>query len=75
MKTYEIWSEGFRIMSEHADAHMIGKAKGNSFREACVQFVHDNPEWALNSNFNEEKLTHWGCGLFDNEEEARKSFG
>lgn len=76
MKTYDIWSEGYRIMCEYSDAHIMGKGQGNSFREACIQCFNSrpkDPEWAF--NFNEEKLTFWGCKLFDNETDARKNFG
>ena len=73
MKTYDIWSEGYRIMCEQGRAHLMGTAQGNSFREACVNFFASYKEPV--DNFNEERLTHWGCKLFDNEADAKKNFG
>lgn len=67
--TYAIWSEGYRATSEVGDATFHGEAKGTSFKDACENFFKKDPY------FDAVRLTYWGCELFDNEEDARKSFG
>lgn len=47
---------------------------GRTFREAVETLVAETKDHDK-SYFNLEHLTYWGCRLFDNEIEARKSFG
>lgn len=72
MKTYEIWSEGFRATGDVGYAQRMGTAQGNTFREACINFAKTNKPFR--AYFGEKNLTHWGCRLFDNENDARKAF-
>lgn len=69
---YHIWSEGYRATGGQLGASYHGCYEGDTFEEACKQ-------WALSSSepnlFDPKKLTYWGCRLFDNEIDARKSFG
>jgi len=69
MIVFEIWSEGFHIMQEKAQASLVARVEANSFREACIKHYKDN------ISFNEQRLTHWGCQLFDNKQDAQKNFG
>lgn len=69
MKEYNIWSEGFIVMEGRSGAHYHGKIKANSFKEACDNFFKND------SLYSPERMTYWGCKLFDNEQEARKSYG
>lgn len=69
MRQYEIWSEGYITNGERAGAHFHGRAMGDTFAEACRRLFKDD------YNYDDEKGTHWGCRLFDNEDDARKSFG
>lgn len=73
MKSYEIWSEGFHVMEGRSPAHFHGIAEGHDFKEACKNFAILDSEFAR--YFDEERMTHWGCRLFDNETEARQAFG
>lgn len=66
---YEIWSEGYNDMGNIGSAHKHGEQEADSFDQACVIFFVDD------KFFNGKLLTYWGCRLFDNEAEARKSFG
>lgn len=75
MKDFEIWTEGYSFNGgDHGIAQFICKSKGNTFREACINAYKAGlfKNWG---NFNEEHLTLWGCGLYSNEQDARKSFG
>ena len=69
MKEYEIWSEGYAATGESAPAHLHGKQEAESFFEACLIFFKGS------YLFNVDRMTYWGCRLFDNETDARKSFG
>jgi hypothetical protein len=69
IKEYEIWSEGFVATGQHGFAHHHGRCSAGSFKDACKTFFKDD------TCFNEDRLTYWGCRLFDNEKEARETFG
>lgn len=71
-RIYDVWSEGFAATGEHGSAVFMGSAQADSFAEACAK-VCDTPD--RRSSFNSDSLTFWGCQLFDNEADARKSFG
>ena len=69
-REFEVWMEGFKFSEdEFSKASLRGKVKANSFVEACRILFKDD------SLFNEEQMSYWGCGLFDNETEARKFLG
>ncbi len=75
---YNIWSEGFRTTGEEGKAHYVGFGYGYSFQEACDNFFSSFSEEELNTKFggyNSKYGTIWGCNLFDNEVDARKSIG
>lgn len=69
---YEVWMEGYRCMEGSSKAKYLGKYDTNTFKEACDLSMkeHGYEDW-----YDEEKLTMWGCKLFDNESDARKNFG
>ena len=70
---YNIWSEGFIVMEARDGASCMGKSKGRNFREACKNFMkHHDPK---NEYYDSKNNTYWGCKLFDNETDARASFG
>lgn len=88
MKEFEIWIEGYRATGEEAQASFIGKAAGETFEEACKNFEYPEDQFNMGIKFisKGQKLTldekgHggrpsiWACRLFDNEADARKSFG
>ena len=72
--TYEIWMEGFLVTGMEgtpAPASFVGKAEGIDFPDAVRNWYNNHPT----GNFNPETLSDWGCRLFPNEQEARRSFG
>jgi len=69
MKKYEVWAEGYKITGDSSGALLHGTAVAASFKEACDKVLKDS------STYNPETLTDWGCRLFDNEADARVSFG
>ncbi len=70
---FDIWMEGFRLSGEEeaGTASFVGRAEGNTFREAVLNWYKEHP----NPNFSSEHLTDWGCRLYATEAEARKTFG
>ena len=79
MKKFQIWSEGFRATGESQGAFFHGVSEGENFKDAVLKFVKNNPDFAeyFDSDTRDdiEYFYYWGCRLFDNEQDARKSFG
>ena len=87
MKAFEIWIEGFAATGQSQGAHMIGSSQGNSFDEAVENYIIKNPDCVIEKNgrgryMDDEAYANrrsnwniWACNLFDNEIDARKSFG
>lgn len=74
---YNIWSEGYLctgMEGRPAPANLHGTQEANNFQEACDLFFSKKENDSENS-YNKENLTFWGCSLYDNENEARRSFG
>jgi len=74
-KEYEIWMEGFASSDGHAGASYCGKFEGETFMDAYLAMVKhkygdDRPSYV---RMNEPVI--WGCWCYDNESDARKSFG
>lgn len=73
MKKWPIWIEGYQTTGQQAKAEYKGEFEGDTFAEACKNWAKSLSEPP--QCFNKQNLTYWGCGLFDNEADARKSFG
>ena len=70
-KEYDIWCEGYVTTGQSSQAIHFGTIHGSTFKEACSRmFILDQSGY-----YNEDSLTYWGCKLFDNESDARNSFG
>ena len=70
---FSIWSEGYRATGGYGHAQYEGVGHGETFQEACDDLARRNQ--VFNKYYDPERLTSWGCRLFDNESDARKSFG
>ena len=66
---FEVWCEGFAATGQSGAAFCVGTVGAPTFEEACHALLGDN------ESYDAEKRTYWGCGLFDNETQARESFG
>lgn len=87
MKEFEIWAEGYAITGNHSGANFIGKGMGNTFDEAVGNYMKNNPNSGINLNTRsrytskeayenrDSNWNTWACNLYDNEVDARKSFG
>lgn len=74
MKNWDIWSEGYVISGNESQADFFGTFPGDTFNDAVMAFKHSTSGRDADL-INVEKMTYWGCRLFDNEIDARKSFG
>jgi hypothetical protein len=72
-KQYEIWAEGYADNGGYSGATLLGTMQGKNFKDACKKLA--NKDLAFGLYFDADTMTYWGCRLFDNEFEARKSFG
>lgn len=90
LKEYEVWLEGYAATGEHGSAQLLGKAFARNFGQAChIVECHAHLEWIEKVNkpdygeyedgarwdYDPQRFTIWGCGLYWSEELARKSFG
>jgi hypothetical protein len=72
---YQIWSEGWATTGQSSGATYHGTGTGNNFEEACKDFFVVRAWPKIDSYYHPGTNTYWGCNLFDNEADARKSFG
>jgi hypothetical protein len=87
LREFEIWMEGYAATCEHGTAQMIGKGFGSTFDEAVKDYMSKNPNHGIEENGKNRYISEdayknrrsnwniWACSLFDNEADARKSFG
>jgi hypothetical protein len=73
-RDFQIWAEGYQATGEHAPARLVGTQTAYSFHDACVK-QYEAAEHHSKTYWNSDRTAIWGCRLFDNEADARKSFG
>lgn len=80
----QIWSEGYIIQGGNGKAYLVAVVEADSFNEAVEKYnetikIPDNRRestWGkLKADWRDGIWSIWGCRLFDNEADARKSFG
>ena len=76
MKKYDIYEEGFQIMGGSAKAHYLGYGYGNTFEEACEDYIKRTGQ-GEKRHYTTGKVYYcdWGCRWFPTLEEAQESFG
>ncbi|EBF8123335.1 hypothetical protein ACVY1S_002049 [Salmonella enterica subsp. enterica] len=72
MMKYQIWSEGYEATGNSGSAELLGEVEADDFASACSALFEGTDR---EKYFNKQRLTYWGCRLFDNEQDAKKSFG
>lgn len=70
---FEVWSEGYITSGERDGATFHGVWDGETFADACQAWADTTTD--PRKYFDRERLTYWGCRLFDNETDARKGYG
>jgi hypothetical protein len=74
MKTYSLWMEGYITQGNSSKADFLGTFEANSFENACDKWadtIKEKEYYERNGNI----ASYWGCRIYDNEADARKSFG
>jgi len=86
MKEFEIWSEGYAATGERGFAMLHGKFPGETFDDA-VEYANEHANlgaekvtrerYRSDEHYKDRRSNWhiWACMLFDNEADARKSFG
>jgi hypothetical protein len=72
-RLYSIWSEGYAATGDFSGATYHGDSYGKGFRDAVYRYAQTNISFSKDLNLKE--LTLWGCKLYDNESDARRTFG
>lgn len=70
---YEVWIEGYAATGDRANARFLGKFSGPDFKSACIEAMKAL-KWDM-GYYDEERNSFWACRFYDNEREARASFG
>jgi hypothetical protein len=76
--SYEVWSEGFAVTGEQQPAVLHGEVEAASFEAACAKlFTGEGRDGGhgWQPYFDAVRMTYWGCKLYDNEADARRSYG
>lgn len=88
MRVWEVWSEGYRDNGGGNGAIKHGLSATPTFDEAVLEVFQATENGTVNGNRaydtpngyklyknNQGIWTYWGCRIFDNEIDARRSFG
>ncbi|ATS92370.1 hypothetical protein DLP05_083 [Stenotrophomonas phage vB_SmaS_DLP_5] len=70
---FDVWMEGYQASGDSGTAMYMGRARGKDFQTACAKALYN--KGCVMSLYNPRLGTYWGCRLYDNEQDARKSFG
>lgn len=71
----KLWTEGYAATGERAGAMCHGEFEGETLRDAVIAYRASLNSRASRECVDVDRLTFWGCQFFDNEADARKSFG
>lgn len=77
MKTIEVWEEGFCATGQAGTANLLGTYKAIDFDDTVKQYYKtftQKDSYPLKCT-DDGVYSIWACRLFDNETDARKSFG
>lgn len=68
---FDVWIEGYSATGQSENANYEGTYSAVSFKDACEKMMRLR-NWDI-SYYNGS--SYWGCRFFDNEADARASFG
>lgn len=76
MKTYNVWMEGYIITGNSGKAEFVGSKEAETFEDACATLLEEKyGKEVFKQQYTQSNNTWWGCRMFDNEADARKSYG
>jgi hypothetical protein len=68
--------EGFSATCNHSPAKFCGEYEAYNFIEACWKWIcEDKTDRIKHFDIYKGRPYYWACGFYDNEEDARRSFG
>lgn len=73
-KMYEVWVGGYAVTGESSGATYHGCMLTTSWEKAVEAILSDSLDKDKNGDIK-KPYTVWACGVYDNEVDARKSFG
>ena len=74
-RSISLWVEGFAVTGERQGASMIGTYEATDLDDAVKQYMETHKGDVDWDRFGRGRHAIWACEIFDNEGEARKSFG
>jgi hypothetical protein len=75
MKLFEIWMEGYKITGDESQARLLDKIEAETFEDAVEKYAYKYDNNVDFDRYGKKRHAIWGCELFDNSVDARKSFG
>ena len=69
----DLWMEGYYTNGDSSPARYCGHYKVSCLSDAVKAWSAE--DYSRSKHVNMEDLTFWGCRFFDNELEARRTFG
>jgi len=75
MKKWQVWSEGYRATGEYGFATLHGEFEAETFKDAVIAFKNALVDPYSIRCVDVDNMTFWGCRFFDNEQDARQTFG
>lgn len=75
MGKIQLWSEGYACNGQSSGATFHGEFEADDMRGAVKLFKESLTDEYSISCVDIENLNVWGCRFFDNETDAKKSFG
>jgi len=75
-KMFKVWTEGYAATGERGFAMYHGECLAETFEEACEKLISGIDRDADGKiSLRNGRPSVWACKCFDNEIDARKSFG
>lgn len=74
-KEFEVWTEGYTTNGGSCDAIFHGRFKGRTFKDAVIAWKNTLTDKHSIQCVDIDRMKFWGCRFYDNERDARKSFG
>lgn len=73
----ELWTEGFRTNGEIGTASKLGEYPVKTLSEAIQAYIDEVQPYRRSDKVHLVRGVYsiWGCRIFDNEKQARESFG
>ena len=74
-RSISLWVEGFAVTGQRENASMIGTFEAKDLDDAVKQYMEHHKDYVDWDRFGRGRHAIWACEIFDNEKDARKSFG